>query len=80
MVLGDVRQEVVVGIAQLDALHGDRHHLCARSLDSAGHKVVVVELSCSQKQTRVELTSSYYQFIVHLDIYHLIIYHLILSP
>jgi len=51
-----VGQQVIVLIVELNTLHGDSDHLCARDIDGTGHELVVVELSCTQEQAGTELT------------------------
>ena len=60
LVLRDVSQKVVILITEFDALHGHRHHFRLTGLDSLCHQGVVVKLSRSQEQARVELTTCDY--------------------
>lgn len=50
VVLRDVREEVVVLVAKLDAFHGHGDHLRAAGLDGFRHEGVVVELACPEEQ------------------------------
>ena len=59
-VLHDMREQVVLLVFEFDTLHGNGYHFCFRSLDGFCHELVVVELSCSEEEAGVELSSCNY--------------------
>ena len=55
--MADMHQHIVFFIIQFDALHRYRHHLRSGGQDGLLHRFIRIELSRSQEQAGVELTS-----------------------